>query len=203
VIAGRLPRGSSAASGTSGATGITTYLQNGGAIEHTQQIANHESPRTTVLYDCTNDAISLDERACPAVPPAPAMPVGPGGIERIQVGFRRRLQSVDRHCAATYNLWKAASRWAGQYCVESSWHDSSESAGGGMTATVAQMTKGELREMIEASVERKLLELLGDPDEGLLIRKAVRDRLLRQQQAISAGERGEPLEDVVRRVGLE
>jgi hypothetical protein len=52
-----------------------------------------------------------------------------------------------------------------------------------MTATVAQMTKGELREMIEASVERKLLELLGDPDEGLPIRKAVRDRLLRQQQA--------------------
>jgi hypothetical protein len=31
------------------------------------------------------------------------------------------------------------------------------------------MTKGELREMIEASVERKLLELLGDPDEGLPI----------------------------------
>jgi hypothetical protein len=65
------------------------------------------------------------------------------------------------------------------------------------------MTKGELREMIEASVERKLLELLGDPDEGLSIRKAVRDRLLRQKQAISAGERGEPLEDVVQRLGWE
>ena len=26
-----------------------------------QQIANHESPRTTKLYDRTNDAISLDE----------------------------------------------------------------------------------------------------------------------------------------------
>ena len=43
------------------ATGITTYLQNGGTIEHAQQIANHESPRTTRLYDRTNDAISLDE----------------------------------------------------------------------------------------------------------------------------------------------
>jgi site-specific recombinase XerD len=43
------------------ATGITTYLQNGGTIEHAQQIANHESPRTTKLYDRTNDAISLDE----------------------------------------------------------------------------------------------------------------------------------------------
>jgi len=29
--------------------------------EHAQQIANHESPRTTKLYDRTNDAISLDE----------------------------------------------------------------------------------------------------------------------------------------------
>jgi integrase len=43
------------------ATGITTYLQNGGTIEHAQQIANHESPRTTKLYDRTNDGISLDE----------------------------------------------------------------------------------------------------------------------------------------------
>jgi hypothetical protein len=55
-----------------------------------------------------------------------------------------------------------------------------------MTATVAQMTTGEPREMIEASVERKLLESLGDPDEGLPTRRAVRDRLLRQQQAVAA-----------------
>ena len=43
------------------ATGITTYLQNGGTIEHVQQIAIHESPCTTKLYDRTNDAISLAE----------------------------------------------------------------------------------------------------------------------------------------------
>jgi hypothetical protein len=42
-------------------TGISTYLKNGGTIEHAQQIANHESPRTTKLYDRTSDAISLDE----------------------------------------------------------------------------------------------------------------------------------------------
>jgi integrase/recombinase XerD len=29
------------------ATGITTYLQNGGTLEHAQTIANHESARTT------------------------------------------------------------------------------------------------------------------------------------------------------------
>ena len=72
-----------------------------------------------------------------------------------------------------------------------------------MTATVAQMTTGELREMIEASVERKLLELLGDPDEGLPIRKQIHDRLLRQKQAVAAGERGRSFREVVRRIGLE
>jgi integrase/recombinase XerD len=43
------------------ATGITAYLENGGSIEHAQQIAAHESPRTTKLYDRRSDAISLDE----------------------------------------------------------------------------------------------------------------------------------------------
>ena len=43
------------------ATGITTYLANGGTIEKAQQIAAHESPRTTKLYDHTSDEINLDE----------------------------------------------------------------------------------------------------------------------------------------------
>lgn len=43
------------------ATGITAYLENGGTIEHAQQIAAHESPRTTKLYDRTKDQITLDE----------------------------------------------------------------------------------------------------------------------------------------------
>ena len=68
--------------------------------------------------------------------------------------------------------------------------------------TVAEMTKEEFCEMIEALVERKLLEVLGDPDEGLLIRKAISDRLLRQKQAVASGERGEPLEKVTQRFGL-
>jgi integrase len=43
------------------ATGITAYLLNGGSLEKAQMMANHESPRTTKLYDRTNDQISLDE----------------------------------------------------------------------------------------------------------------------------------------------
>ena len=43
------------------ATGITAYLENGGKLELAQAMAAHESPRTTKLYDRTNDAVSLDE----------------------------------------------------------------------------------------------------------------------------------------------
>jgi integrase/recombinase XerD len=43
------------------ATGITAYLKNSDKLEVAQQIANHESPRTTKLYDRRQDEISLDE----------------------------------------------------------------------------------------------------------------------------------------------
>ncbi len=65
------------------------------------------------------------------------------------------------------------------------------------TTTVAEMNKDELREMIEVLIEQKLLEILGDPDEGLEIRKPVRERLLRQKEAVAAGDRGQPFEEVV------
>lgn len=72
-----------------------------------------------------------------------------------------------------------------------------------MAQTVSEMTPVELKEMIEVvvetTVERKMLELLGDPDERLVLRKKVRDRLLRQQQAVAGGERGRDLESVVGR----
>ena len=43
------------------ATGITPYLDNGGSLENAQAMAVHESPRTTKLYDRTEDQITLDE----------------------------------------------------------------------------------------------------------------------------------------------
>jgi site-specific recombinase XerD len=43
------------------ATGITEYLRNGGRRELAQQMANHESARTTGLYDRRDDEVSLDE----------------------------------------------------------------------------------------------------------------------------------------------
>jgi integrase/recombinase XerD len=43
------------------ATKITTYLQNGGKLEIAQQMAGHESARTTGLYDRRTDQIALAE----------------------------------------------------------------------------------------------------------------------------------------------
>jgi site-specific recombinase XerD len=42
-------------------TGITAYLANGGTLEKAQAMANHSSPRTTKLYDRTNDTVSREE----------------------------------------------------------------------------------------------------------------------------------------------
>ncbi len=43
------------------ATGITAYLMNGGTLEHAQAMAGHESPRTTKLYDRTQERLTQDE----------------------------------------------------------------------------------------------------------------------------------------------
>jgi hypothetical protein len=71
-----------------------------------------------------------------------------------------------------------------------------------MAATVAKMTKHELKEIIESTVEKKLIELLGDPDQGLVLRKALKERLSRQQKLVAAGERGESLTAIAKRLGL-
>lgn len=42
-------------------TGITVYLLNGALLQYAQQMAAHESPRTTMLYDRTGNDITLNE----------------------------------------------------------------------------------------------------------------------------------------------
>jgi integrase/recombinase XerD len=42
-------------------TGITTYLENNGALEIAQRIAAHSDPRTTKLYDRRGDRIDRGE----------------------------------------------------------------------------------------------------------------------------------------------
>jgi len=71
-----------------------------------------------------------------------------------------------------------------------------------MAKTVGDMTTVELRHLVSSVVEEKLMQLLGNPDTGLVLRENVRKRLLRQKRAVSKGERGESLETVVRRLKL-
>ena len=59
--------------------------------------------------------------------------------------------------------------------------------------TIAQMSPEELREMIEEaianSLEEKLMELFGDPDEGLVLREEFKEKLMRQREGFSDGRR--------------
>ena len=43
------------------AIGITAYLASGGTLDHAQEMAAHESPRTTKLSDRTEGRLTQDE----------------------------------------------------------------------------------------------------------------------------------------------
>jgi site-specific recombinase XerD len=43
------------------ATGITSFLENGGSLENTQDMAAHARPRTTRLYDLRRDRLKQAE----------------------------------------------------------------------------------------------------------------------------------------------
>jgi len=71
-----------------------------------------------------------------------------------------------------------------------------------MTELVSQMTKEELRILIDETLEQKLIELFGDPDEGLELRESVKKRLAKQRIMVARGEHGKDLADVIKELGL-
>ncbi|MEK9136519.1 MAG: hypothetical protein AAB393_05305, partial [Bacteroidota bacterium] len=60
-----------------------------------------------------------------------------------------------------------------------------------MPATIAHMTKKEFAQMLSTVVEQKLVELFGDPDDGLALKENLRRWLIRQANAVAKGERGD------------
>ncbi len=76
-----------------------------------------------------------------------------------------------------------------------------------MSKTVGDLSKRELKVMIETAVEnaveQTLISILEDPDKGLQLKKGLRSRLVRQKRAIRAGQRGRPLDEVTHQLGLE
>ena len=71
-----------------------------------------------------------------------------------------------------------------------------------MPKTVAQMTTDELRLLLEDLIERKLLELLADPDVSLELRPELKQRLLELDKGVQAGERGRDFDEVMAELGL-
>jgi hypothetical protein len=71
-----------------------------------------------------------------------------------------------------------------------------------MPSTVAQMSKEEFTHIISTVVEQKLVELLGDPDEGLVMKESLRKRLIRQKKAVAKGDRGIELRTIRKQLAL-
>lgn len=71
-----------------------------------------------------------------------------------------------------------------------------------MSSTVAQMSKKELTRIISNVVEQKLIELFGDPDQGLKFKETLRKRLIRQKRTVNKGERGVALSTVRKQLAL-
>jgi hypothetical protein len=70
------------------------------------------------------------------------------------------------------------------------------------TETVGAMTVAQFRALLEEVVRGQLLDLLGDPDEGLALLPEVRERLLTQQGRVRRGERGVCLDEAAARLKL-
>jgi hypothetical protein len=70
-------------------------------------------------------------------------------------------------------------------------------------SNVADLTIDEFRRLIKEVVTQPILELLGDPDEGLELQEDIEERL--QRSLIDAQASGEtrPAQDVAARLGLE
>ena len=70
-----------------------------------------------------------------------------------------------------------------------------------MPSMVVHMSKKEFAQVVSTAVEQKLVELFGDPDDGLLLKEGLQKRLVRQRKAVAKGERGEDFTAVRKRLG--
>jgi hypothetical protein len=68
---------------------------------------------------------------------------------------------------------------------------------------VAELSVDEFKQLIGEAVERKLLEVLGDPDEGLELHTEIQARLRRTLEAERRGTKGVPAREAADRLGLE
>lgn len=72
-----------------------------------------------------------------------------------------------------------------------------------MNGKVSQMTVDELRQLVNELVEVKLATLFRDAEDDLEFTDELKEILARQTEQIKNGERGEAMEDVIARLGLD
>jgi len=60
---------------------------------------------------------------------------------------------------------------------------------------VKDLSSVEIKALIQEAVEKALLDLLGDPDQGLKLREGIQERLKHSLERVQKGERGIPAEE--------
>lgn len=70
-----------------------------------------------------------------------------------------------------------------------------------MSVRVSEMTVAELRDVIGSVVEEKLLGLFDD-EASLELTDDLKARLVRQTEAVKNGDRGVPMDEVMKNLGL-
>ena len=69
--------------------------------------------------------------------------------------------------------------------------------------TVGELTIRQFEALIESAVERKLVELMGDPDAGLELKPSVKAKLRHSLEATRRGDRGIPAKQVAKELDLK
>ncbi len=68
---------------------------------------------------------------------------------------------------------------------------------------VKDLSKEELRALVHEAVEEALLELLGDPDQGLAVREEIKERLKRSLARSQQGVQAMTAAEVAEKAGLD
>ena len=68
---------------------------------------------------------------------------------------------------------------------------------------VADLTVDEFKDLIKEVVTQTILEIFGDPDEGLELREEIKERLRRSLAATQVNGKTTPAQEVAAKLGLE
>lgn len=68
---------------------------------------------------------------------------------------------------------------------------------------VKELTVEQFKNLVQEAIEEKLAEIIGDPDLGLELREEIKERLRNSLAARQRGEKGIPIDEVARQVGLD